>query len=433
MKSFVDPRIAFLTKVLNLFPKDALSPVEHTNGVSTYFERKVSDFFRQRPHIVENKLPGAEEVYCARVIIACDGVRLGSFGTSHSREEALLYSQAEFLERVSSWLPLESARKADFSVRKTKAKEKELIKSLLGLRSASSKPETLYWGLAKTKGAKGQVTTSGIAGHFDKTQATVSAWLELLERDAFLVHWLTAISPKRIDLSSTGNEAELSRLLLDIKQLGYEYYLLDITSDIAVPVCLAIVVADTPDGKKVGMGARAGFNVEDIALRAFSEALVVLDSVATTEAATLPKDFIAFSDERIDKNMRIRLSLSKEGFSRLSFLFSSKQVVSYKDFGRITAPAEVLNSARVQLSYLKSLFKERYKKDRRYDVFTYSFKNTLTKLFDFHVIRVICNALYPMYLNEQFADPNHPRLREFTKNKGLEDIAKLNTWPHPFP
>jgi ribosomal protein S12 methylthiotransferase accessory factor YcaO len=45
----------------------------------------------------------------------------------------------------------------------------------------------------------GAQSRSGMAAHFDLRQAKVKAYLELIERDAFLFHWLSEIPGVRVD------------------------------------------------------------------------------------------------------------------------------------------------------------------------------------------------------------------------------------------
>jgi ribosomal protein S12 methylthiotransferase accessory factor YcaO len=219
-----------------------------------------------------------------------------------------------------------------------------------------------------------------------------------------------------------------------IKDYNLKYYFLDITSDIGVPVCVCVLITQSETGERVSIGAGAGFSAEQILSSAFSEAISIMNYIHGISPITLHKKYEPFTDSKIDRDMRIRLYCNNEMFEKFKFFISSKETVSVEDFitvGKtISVPA---NDTRSQLVYLKKIFRERYKENKDYDVFVYKIKNKLLEEFDYKVVRIVCDGLYSLYLNENFADPNHPRLKEFVKNKGLEKVAKLNIWPHPFP
>lgn len=437
MKSFIDPYALFFAKVLELLPKSPSLSVETKLDHSAFFLKIIAKFFRQQPFFELIRRERPFRMYQSQIKIFKDDTVIGSFGSSLNEENAILISQAEFLERISSWVPLEEAKEGGFFTKKTQEiASKRIVRSVLGMRYGRREMHELYWGMAKTEGEKRQVTTSGIAAHFDFQTAILNAWLEIIERDAFLMFWLNTISPPRINLNSDlAKSADLRNLLHNLETLGYEYYLLDIRSDIEVPTCLAILVKNTSGGRKVGIGAKAGFDGESVVCAALLEAVTVLESVMDKEPYSLPPDFSPFSDNRVDKDARVRLPLSEEGFSRMSFLFSSSRRVSLQDFISIPSYQEGFTgiSLHEKIDYLKRIFKERYVKDRKNDVFIYNFNDKLINTFDFHVVRVICDALYPLYLSEHFADPQHPRLKEFVINKGLDKQAHLNNFPHPFP
>lgn len=429
MRSFVDPYAALLAKLLDVLPKSPSISLSYEVDQDSFFVTKVASFFGRVPRKIQEQPISDISFHRACVYVEMQDFSIVSHGTDQKEGEALFLAHAEFLERASSYIPLDRARKDGFFISSFKDSETVLIKSLLRFAYRKHAVSETYWGpLDKKK----EITTSGVSGHFDKNSATLSAWLELIERDAFLVHWLNTLSPKKIALEEKALiDEDLKTLLRECREQRIECHMLDITSDIEVPVCLAIVRMNTLEGIKVGIGAKAGFDGEHVVKKALVEALGILSSSFCLDPVRLPKDFTPFSDRRIDGKIRMRLSIGEEGLSRSEFLLRSEEEISFHDFMRVRE-GHTAGTLRQQIAYLRCLFSERYKKDKRYDVFVFSFKNALLRTFGFRVVRVMCDALLPLYLHEHFADPEHPRLKEFVRNKGVEFKAVLNTFPHPF-
>ena len=202
-----------------------------------------------------------------------------------------------------------------------------------------------------------------------------------------------------------------------------------------MPTCVCVLVSDSPTGKRIVLGSASGFNGEDILASAAMESLVVLNWNYFSEPLILSDPYIPFSDARIGRDARLSIYLNDENFKKFVFFISSTESITLENFTTCNNALSgvPLEDSKGQLSYLKKMFKQKYKENKEYDVLVYEVKNRLLDTFDYRVVRVICRALYPLYLNENLADPEHPRLKEFVKAKGLEKEAVLNIWPHPFP
>ena len=381
---------------------------------------------------------------------------------------ASLKAKAEFLERLSSALPLDIAKGVEFSIEKTLdlVKGKKLkVKSLINRNTIYKDYEEIYYFLNRNNKLDQnnkrnvQMTTNGCAGHFDYDQAVCSGWLEYIQRDGFLMYWLNSISPKVIDvdthyLSKSDTNKDIHKLLLDFKKYNLEYYFLDITSDIVVPNVLCVIVVEVDGVKRLQMGAGTGFDADKAILSSAMEALAGCSFRHNRQGShkNIIESFndgkyIPFTDKSIDKNIRQDMYYAKGMIEYIDFIYSSKEIVTVKnwismstdmDNNKITQMGfdlkRLSSDSKYQLQYLKHIFKEKIDAGNSdYNVYVYELKNKLIKHFDFKAVRVVCPALYGLYLREDYADPSHPRLAEFIKNKGLENKAKINIWPHPFP
>jgi hypothetical protein len=152
------------------------------------------------------------------------------------------------------------------------------------------------------------------------------------------------------------------------------------------------------------------------------------------EPFQLKKDYVPFSDSSINQKRRTSLYNTKTQVDHFLFFIQGEKI-TYEEWKRehsVYMDVSLISSEK-QISLLKKIFKTRSKHNPAYAIYVYEFKNKIISMFDYHVVKVICDGLYGIYLSEQYACPKHPRLQEFLKNKGLEGKARLNIWPHPFP
>ena len=376
---------------------------------------------------------------------------------------AMLKSKGEFLERLSSALPLDQAVKVGYSIEQTfdlVKSQKLKVKSILNKDAIIKNYEYIYYYFNKyvkilesnTNNKNIQMTTNGCAGHFDYDQAVLSAWLEHIQRDGFLVYWLNTISPKVIDIDTyliddnekIGNskKEDLFKILKDFKKYNIEYYFLDITSDIDVPNVLCVILSEVRGVKRMHMGSGTGFDTNQALMSAALEAMTNSTFRYTKQPQTFEvKGYKPFIDKSIDKNKRQDIYYEKDMIDNIDFIFKSTESISVENWGSVIGAIKrrgydtlrLTDDIAYQIQYLKDIFKERMATNINYNVYVYEYQNKLIKYWDYKVVRVICQALYSLYLTESYADPDHPRLAEFVRNKGWEHKAKSNIWPHPFP
>lgn len=89
-------------------------------------------------------------------------------------------------------------------------------------------------------------TSNGTAlgGSFE--EAVMYSLFELIERDAFLVHWYARMNPKRIHVNPDDDE-DIATLLATMKRRGFDVHLFDITLETGFPVVWAMAVNQKAD------------------------------------------------------------------------------------------------------------------------------------------------------------------------------------------
>lgn len=142
------------------------------------------------------------------------------------------------------------------------------------------------------------VNSSGVAAHSCRGAAILNGLLELVERDAFMIHWLHRLSPPTIPLAAV--RTETSRALLSaVLDDGYSVSLLDLTTDLSVPVALAVGYRTDELKPALIAGAGAALSLEAAIGRALPELYAA--TLYTTEAWKLappmrPDDVTTLAD-----------------------------------------------------------------------------------------------------------------------------------------
>jgi ribosomal protein S12 methylthiotransferase accessory factor len=113
-------------------------------------------------------------------------------------------------------------------------------------------------------------TTNGLAAGPDLTSAILSGLYELIERDGFLIHWCNRLGAPRVDLEGLGG---IFRSIPEhFRRFGVEVSAHNVSSDVAVPVMLALSI----DGGGRGPAACVGLGCHLSPTRALRKALFEL-------------------------------------------------------------------------------------------------------------------------------------------------------------
>jgi ribosomal protein S12 methylthiotransferase accessory factor len=129
-------------------------------------------------------------------------------------------------------------------------------------------------------------TSSGMAAHGARSRALLGAVLELVERDAFMIHWLNRLSPPLVEAEATQDPA-VRRILQYVRGKGWVPRVADLTTDLEVPVFLALGSRDDARGHALLVGAGASTDPAAALLRAVRELYAA--TVAQPPSWTLPE------------------------------------------------------------------------------------------------------------------------------------------------
>ncbi len=270
-----------------------------------------------------------------------------------------------------------------------------------------------------------ECNTSGTAGHFTYEEATLAALLELIQRDGFMIHWLKIKHPRRID-QRTITDADVLDLLGRFTRANLDIQLLDITTDIGIPACLAVLLDSRGGRYEVHLASGIGFTERDVFLSALAELIVVHGAQLHSEGPFILDEPYEPFRKPINNLQRLRVWRTEKMYRQfLPFVQGPFETVDafMRDVGRYDTVARRLSYVQEQLASL----------GEGYEIYIYEFEDPLLREIGFHVVRAIIPRIMGIYLFEQSGSLAAERLTSVPPKLGLEIREDLNPWPHPFP
>jgi ribosomal protein S12 methylthiotransferase accessory factor len=262
--------------------------------------------------------------------------------------------------------------------------------------------------------------TTGAAAGSSVYAAVYRGLCEIIERDAFLIYYLNKLSPQQIDLSLV-DDPFTRTLLRKLARYRLEPFVFDITTDLTIPTCLAVVVDPSGIGPPVSLGLRAGTD----AVRIIGEALLesqhprswirrLMEEGETPPES--PRDIVSLAD-------RALFWAQPERQDDLAFLWQGGRA------GKVTRGTAM--TAREQLQRVLDRLRERH-------LSAYVVDLTLPRIrrLGLAAVKVIAPQLVPFYLRENVPYLGARRLYDAPVRMGRRTHPltenELNHIPHPF-
>jgi len=269
-----------------------------------------------------------------------------------------------------------------------------------------------------------EVNTNGAGGMFTKEGAILGGIYELIQRDAFLLHWLNGLPPCLINPHTVPGK-KFQELLAQSERYGFKIYCLDLKIDTGVPVFAVILSDPSGKGPRYVMGMGCESDPVKASFRALEEAWSIYYWIRPLSFYPAISGDYDLSYNKIGQAERARLWANPEMAHRLKFFISWPE----KAFGELRYDyPESFSSPQKELDFLV----ERVEKlGPGYEVYYYEAKHPMLSKFEFYSVKVIIPKLVPLHLNEPNAALGSERIREFPKKLGVR--AKLNPLPHLFP
>lgn len=267
-----------------------------------------------------------------------------------------------------------------------------------------------------------RTTSSGLACHTNRADATLAALLELLERDAFMLTWKARLSWPLLDWRTNDELADFERKF--VEPTGLRANAVDLSRVWDVPCAAAVVRSDAPGTAPLGVGAAAGVTVERAVSKALDEATRVRTWAEAlhryAEPAPDPRDIRDFDDH-------IRFYADRRNAPGVAFLDESSR---RRDVARV--PALRGGSAEERIVSLCARLGRRSMSAYMVDVTSPDVAEAGVS-----VVRIVAPELCALDVEHAAPLLGGRRLYEEPRRLGLRTHAlsegELNPDPHPFP
>jgi len=267
-------------------------------------------------------------------------------------------------------------------------------------------------------------TSNGLAAGPGLSAAVLGGLYELIERDAFLVGWMNRLPVRRVDYSGMAGIA--ARIRAHYGRFGIEALAFDLTTDVGVPVMLALAVDRSGNGPAVVAGLGCHLNPAVALKKALMEVCQVRPSQSLKFAKSPPWEKLkGYGDVKtledhagfaaIPGNLREFDFLSNNGVSRIEDLPNGSAGEVEADLARSVA---LLRAAGCRVAYV--------------DLTTPD-----VAPFGISVVRAIATGLQPIHFGAGEERLGGRRLFETPAKlghaPGIRTEDDLNPCPHPLP
>lgn len=268
-------------------------------------------------------------------------------------------------------------------------------------------------------------------------ESVISAMFELIERDAFMVHWYTKSSPVRLLGIENIDDLDIRMMLAYLHYYSYEVHVFDITLETKIPSIWVLLenTANIDDGK-FSFYTAAGANTNPI--QALRSALV--------EAATAVKVFARFASERYTKEQLIAMRENYEEIKKLEdhlYLYSSSCMKKEFEFA-LESGRECEFNSQYEDSMKKINEKTTQKKmmddilgrvlEFHEDVYIRNLTSPYLKKMGLNCTKVSVPTMHNISFGYQYRNINKARLSQALEINDLDgSLSQMCIAPHPFP
>jgi len=263
-------------------------------------------------------------------------------------------------------------------------------------------------------------STSGIAAHTTREAALTNALFELVERDAFVLHWLRRHTPPLIDHRTI--PAGVGARVDEVELAGYDVRIADLTTDLQIPAALAIALNRCDGGRPaLLLGAGAPADPLGALTRGLTELVAAVRTWQKRPGAAAP----VLGPEDVHRVAAHGLPYAHPAWRPAAeFLWSSEERLEIASIPTLTnalEPTEVLRRivARLAAHGIRVL---------GIDITTREVAEAVV-----FVVRAVAPGLQPIGFGRHGMRHSGARLRTWQPKDGSTWESALNITPHPFP
>ena len=276
-------------------------------------------------------------------------------------------------------------------------------------------------------------TSNGCAlgGTFE--EAMIYALFEVIERDAFLMHWYNKIAPVQLNIEHIQNH-EMKNIVRYMEHMGYEIKIFDITMESGVPAIWVAAIDGTHHGNvQCYNAAGAHLNPEKALEAALIEVVTsigVYDKIIQNGSKDeLLKRLKGHPEEVLEMEDHVYFYALKENYSYIENYYSNPKVVNFCErFHEWYERTEKEES-------LEEILR-RITKDHKHIYVSY-LDCDLTRELDLYCLKIIIPSMLTMTFGVENQRINYERISKGGVIAKLREcpisIEEINRNPHPFP
>lgn len=276
-------------------------------------------------------------------------------------------------------------------------------------------------------------TSNGCAMGGTFEEAVMYAMLELVERDAFLMHWYNRIAPKQLDISGVKNDY-LRDVVRYMTCIGYEIRVMDITMETGIPAIWVAAIDRNYHGKmKCYNAAGAHINPEKAlegALVEVATSIGIYDRMIRSgeldeQLAKLkghPEAVIGIEDH-------VYFYSLEENFHNIEPYYLNEQKVEFTERFKDWYERE-------DRTFTLEQFTERFRKYHP-DIYVGVLESKVNRELGLWCVKAIVPSMLTMTFGVKNQRLNLERIRKGAVEAGITDREipeeEINVTPHPFP
>jgi thiazole/oxazole-forming peptide maturase SagD family component len=263
--------------------------------------------------------------------------------------------------------------------------------------------------------------TTGAAAGYSLRECLTRGLLEVIERDAFLLAWLTQARLARPPRPKDRHEfSDLDRLLTECTRYRLSVELRLLPSSFPVSVVAAFMFDETDFGPKIAVGASAAFDPEEAGLKALLEALQLRSWL------------------RSERNSLMRIKARIQPLSQPVLTMRQRAALLFReDYARIMREwiDETDDPPATSFPAISGLELAREVESQGGTVTVVDLSERLPRAvreIGIHVAKVIVPELQPLWLNDLAQDIAWERFNAYANEERAVPWRTQNRVPHPF-
>lgn len=278
-------------------------------------------------------------------------------------------------------------------------------------------------------------SSNGIALGSNHIEASIGGLFEVIERDAFLVHWYSMSEPLKVTDIERLRNPKINRVIALLRLNGYQTHIFDITLESEVPTYWVLLEQIEDDSRRIAFYTSAGTDVDpekaiesalveaSTSIRAFLEYQKIHG--AKTDVSTLKEDYREIKG--LDDH--IRLYSSPDMSFAFDFAIDSSR--------RIDACESVRQRSNLlgRYSGQKELFKALIEKlSEHHDLYQANLTSRTLQAIGFNCVKIIIPTMQNIGFGYLHQNVNKERIKQAVcLNKLNGETEVINHEPHPFP